>query len=64
MVISGMGLLVLFRSVLYKDLIYCEIFIFYIKDFLLKCKLFYIYFFFMENIKNKEIFIMMLKSNY
>lgn len=63
-VINGMGLSVLSRSVLRKDLIHREISILHIKDFSLKRKLSYIHSPLMENTKNKEIFITMLKSNY
>lgn len=63
-VINGMGLSVLSRSVLRKDLIHREISILHINNFSLKRKLSYIHSPLMENTKNKEIFITMLKSNY
>lgn len=63
-VISGMGLSVLSRSVLQKDLAYQSISVLNIKGFALKRKLSYIQSPIMENTKNKEIFITLLKSNF
>lgn len=63
-VISGMGLSVLSRSVLQKDLAYHSISVLNVKGFALKRKLSYIQSPIMENTKNKEIFITLLKSNF
>ncbi|OWP59073.1 LysR family transcriptional regulator [Bacillus velezensis] len=63
-VISGMGLSVLSKSVLQKDLLHGSISVLEIKGFSLKRKLSIIQSSIMENTKNKEIFIALLKSQF